>query len=55
MLEIYLTENPLVKDNELLVLLKKGSNNLKDTIQHLTEVVLMNTAIENNLVAINLY
>lgn len=54
MLEIYLTENPEVKNNELLVLLKKGTNNLKETIQHLTEVVLMNTSIEKNLVPINL-
>lgn len=54
MLELLLFENPELANNELIELLGVASNNLKETIQHLNEVVLINTSITEHLVNLNL-
>ena len=54
MLDLLLYENPIFLENEIIQLLDGASKNLKETIGHLNEVVLMNTTISENLIAINL-
>ena len=49
-----LYENPTFLENEFIQLLDGASKNLKETIGHLNEVVLMNTTISENLTIINL-
>lgn len=55
MMDILLEEYPALLDNEYITLLKAASTNLKETIVHLNEVVLMNTTIIDNLKSVNLY
>ncbi len=55
MLDLLLHEIPTFSENEIIQLLNDASNNLKETIAHLNEVVLMNTSISENLVTINLH
>ncbi|WP_025743078.1 PAS domain S-box protein [Aquimarina pacifica] len=55
LLDLYIKENPEFEENEIIELFKLASNNLSDTITHLNEVVLMNTAIDQNLVSLNLF
>jgi PAS domain S-box-containing protein len=55
MLDLYLQEYPELQENEFMELLNSASNNLKETIDHLNEVVVMNTATSQNLLSINLY
>ena len=54
MLDILLYENPDLSNNEFIELLNVASNNLKETIEHLNEVVLINTSIGDNLMNLNL-
>ena len=54
MLDLLLYENPTFLENEFIQLLDGASKNLKETIGHLNEVVLMNTTISENLTIINL-
>ncbi|SDW34600.1 PAS domain S-box protein [Flavobacterium degerlachei] len=54
MLDLLIYENPEFAKNEFIELLGVASNNLKETIQHLNEVVLINTSIKDNLVNLNL-
>jgi PAS domain S-box-containing protein len=54
MLDLLLYENPTYAENEIVQLLDGASKNLKETIGHLNEVVLMNTTISENLITINL-
>ncbi|MBB1193976.1 hypothetical protein DNC80_09905 [Flavobacterium sp. SOK18b] len=54
MLELLLYENPAYADNEIIQLLDLASKNLKDTIGHLNEVVIMNTTITENIAPVNL-
>lgn len=54
MLDLLLHENPTFSENEIIQLLNDAANNLKETIAHLNEVVLMNTTISENLISINL-
>ncbi len=54
LLDIYLQENPKAKNNEIIQLFKKASQNLSDTILHLNEVVQINTSIKDSLKSINL-
>jgi PAS domain S-box-containing protein len=54
MLDLLLYEHPIFLENEIIQLLDGASKNLKETIGHLNEVVLMNTTISENLIAINL-
>lgn len=55
LLDLYLQENPDLKENEIIQLFKLASSNLTDTIKHLNEVVLMNSSLENNMVSLNLH
>ncbi len=54
MLDLLLYENPSYADNEIIQLLDLASKNLKDTIGHLNEVVIMNTTITENIAPVNL-
>jgi PAS domain S-box-containing protein len=55
MLDLYAQEYPEIQENDYVKLLNAASNNLKETIAHLNEVVLMNTATTENLNRLNLY
>jgi len=55
MLDLYQQEYPELQENEFIELLNTASNNLKQTIEHLNEVVVMNTATSENLNSVNLY
>lgn len=55
MLDLYTHEYPELQKNEYVELLNNASDNLKETIAHLNEVVLMNTAIAENLEQLNLH
>lgn len=55
MLDLYAQEFPQLQSNDFVTLLNTASNNLKETITHLNEVVLMNTATTENLDNLNLY
>jgi len=54
LLDLYIQENPEVKENEMIQYLNVASENLKETIAHLNEVVLINTSMKDNLVKIDL-
>lgn len=54
LLDLFLQENPEVRDNEIIRLFKTASQNLSDTIAHLNEVVLINTSLDKSLVPIDL-
>ena len=54
MLDLLLYENKHLAENDIIQLLETASKNLKETIAHLNEVVLMNTTISDNLISINL-
>lgn len=54
MLDLLLYENKHLEENDVIQLLNTASKNLKETIAHLNEVVLMNTTISDNLISINL-
>ncbi len=55
LLELFLQDHPEVNDDEIMVMLNLASENLKETIAHLNEVVLINTNINESLKPINLY
>ncbi len=52
LLDLYIQENPEIVENEIVKLFKTASKNLSDTILHLTEVVSINTALDQNLVPV---
>lgn len=54
LLDLFLQENPEIRDNEIIKLFKTASQNLSDTIAHLNEVVLINTSLDKSLVPIDL-
>ncbi|MBQ0733329.1 PAS domain S-box protein [Aquimarina celericrescens] len=54
LLDLYLQENPDQSENEILSLFREASNNLSETIDHLNQVVLMSSKVEDNLKIINL-
>lgn len=54
MLDLLEFEYPELQENEFITLLDKASSNLKETIEHLNEVVLMNNSINENLQNLNL-
>lgn len=54
LLDLYVQENPEAKENEMIQYLNVASENLKETIAHLNEVVLINTSMKDNLVKIDL-
>ena len=55
LLDLFLQDFPDANDNEIMRMLKLASENLKETIAHLNEVVLINTNIDESLVPINLF
>ncbi|MDG2432161.1 PAS domain S-box protein [Flavobacterium sp.] len=54
MLDLYVQEYPELESNQFIEMLTMASSNLKNTITHLNEVVLMNTATSENLQDVNL-
>ncbi len=54
LLSLYLQENPDRSENEIISLLRGASDNLSETINHLNQVVLMSSKVEDNLKKINL-
>ncbi|MDH7445209.1 PAS domain-containing protein [Aquimarina sp. 2201CG14-23] len=54
LLDLFIQENPAMKNNEIVQLFKTASTNLSETISHLNEVVLINTLIDESLVSIGL-
>lgn len=54
LLDLFLQENEEKAEDELLKNLLQSANNLRDTIVHLNEVVVMNNAVGENLKPINL-
>ncbi|TPN84474.1 PAS domain S-box protein [Aquimarina algicola] len=54
LLDLYLEEKPDEAQNEIMQLFQSASDNLNDTIQHLNEVVLINTSVDENLKDLNL-
>lgn len=55
LLDLSMRDYPDLKNNEIFSHLTNASGNLSDTIEHLNEVTLINTAVEENLEAVNLY
>lgn len=54
LLELLEEENPQVKDNEFIRMIKAASDNLQETIHHLNDVSLLNTSDISNMEPINL-
>ncbi|MDT0647714.1 PAS domain S-box protein [Zunongwangia sp. F260] len=54
LLDLYKQDHPEAAENEIVQLLGTASDNLKETVAHLNEVVLMNTKVADNLLPINL-
>lgn len=54
LLDLYVQENPDAADDEMIQHLKTASENLRETITHLNEVVLINTSVNDNLISLNL-
>ncbi|MDT0687814.1 PAS domain-containing protein [Autumnicola psychrophila] len=54
LLDLYKQDHPEAAENEIVQLLGTASDNLKETVAHLNEVVLMNTKVAENLLPINL-
>ncbi|RKS42731.1 hypothetical protein BC962_3189 [Gillisia mitskevichiae] len=55
LLTLFLQDYPEASDNEIMNMLKMASDNLKETISHLNEVVLINTNIDDSLIPINIF
>jgi PAS domain S-box-containing protein len=55
LLDLAMRDYPELKKNEIFSHLNNASGNLSETIEHLNEVTLINTAVEENLDAVNLY
>lgn len=55
LLDLFLKKHPEIAGNKILMHIKSASVNLMETIANLNEVVLMNTALEQNLVSIRLH
>ncbi|WP_405198549.1 PAS domain S-box protein [Christiangramia sp. LLG6405-1] len=55
LLDLSMRDYPELKENEIFRHLNNASENLSETIEHLNEVTLINTAVEENLDAVNLH
>ena len=55
LLDLYIEDYPQQKDNQIIEMLYKSSGNLKETIEHLNEVTVINTTVGESLVEINLH
>lgn len=54
LLNLFLEENPQAEEDEMMIHLNKASANLKETISHLSEVVLMNVSVKESLTTLNI-
>ncbi len=54
LIDLFLQENPEKADDELLQNLVQSANNLKETIVHLNEVVVLNTTVSDNIKKLHL-
>ncbi|WP_084519486.1 PAS domain S-box protein [Christiangramia echinicola] len=54
LLDLYLEDHPEQKENQIIEMLYKASGNLKETIDHLNEVTVINTSVSETLVPVNL-
>ena len=54
LLNLFVEEYPDKKDDQIMEMLHKASENLKETIEHLNEVTVINTAVSETLIEINL-
>lgn len=54
LLELLLHEKEELKNDQMFQMLTTASENLKDTIEHLNEVVSINTTVHDNLIHLNL-
>ncbi|MCB7480466.1 PAS domain-containing sensor histidine kinase [Christiangramia sediminis] len=52
--ELFLEENPEAKGDEMMIHLQTASKNLKETIDHLGEVVMINTSLDESFIKLNL-
>ncbi|WP_162897301.1 PAS domain S-box protein [Aquimarina sp. BL5] len=55
LLDIYCNEKPIESKHEIISLLRSASNNLTDTINHLNQVVILNSKNKLDLKSINLH
>ena len=54
LLELFNVEHPELNENQIIQLLGTASENLRETIEHLNEVVVINTSVKENLNDLNL-
>lgn len=55
LLDLYIGDHPEEKENQILQMLYRASDNLKQTIDHLNEVTLIHTSVDENLKHFNLH
>ena len=55
LLDLLKMEYPKINENKIIQLLGTASENLEETIEHLNEVVVINTLVKENLHPLNLY
>ena len=55
LLDLYIEDHPEQKNNQIIEMLYKASGNLKETIDHLNEVTVINTSVSETLAAVNLH
>jgi len=55
LLDLYIEEHPEQNKDQIIKMLYKSSDGLKETIEHLNEVTVINTSVSETLVKINLH
>ena len=55
LLDLFKMEHPELNENQIIQLLGTASENLEETIEHLNEVVVINTLVKENLNPLNLH
>ncbi|MDR5592001.1 PAS domain S-box protein [Christiangramia sp. SM2212] len=55
LLDLYVEDHPDQKEDQIIDMLYKASGNLKETIDHLNEVTIINASVSENLVEVNLH
>jgi len=54
LLDIFFDENPQMADNEMLQLFRTATDSLKETVNQLSDIVVLKTTVADNLVPLNL-
>lgn len=54
LLDLYVEDHPEQKEDQIIEMLFKASSNLKETIDHLNEVTVINTSVSETLINVNL-